>query len=88
MPQSTTALTIVIQKAYRGPVVLVVAALLMLAIQVMQQIPERRCGMRDAADQISPTEVLNLGDDLNRARDRVLKLQKPFGARQRRRPEI
>jgi len=34
--------------------------------------------MRDAADQIR-TEVLNLGDDLNRLRDRVLKLQKHFG---------
>jgi DNA recombination protein RmuC len=34
--------------------------------------------MRDAADQIR-TEVLNLGDDLGRLRDRVLKLQKHFG---------
>jgi len=34
--------------------------------------------MRDAADQIR-TEVLNLGDDLNRLRDRVVKLQKHFG---------
>jgi DNA recombination protein RmuC len=33
--------------------------------------------MRDAADQIR-TEVLNLGDDLGRLRDRVLKLQKHF----------
>ena len=33
--------------------------------------------MRDAADQIR-TEVLNLGDDLTRLRDRVLKLQKHF----------
>jgi DNA recombination protein RmuC len=34
--------------------------------------------MRDAADQIR-TEVLNLGDDLARLRDRVLKLQNHFG---------
>jgi DNA recombination protein RmuC len=33
--------------------------------------------MRDAADQIR-TEVLNLGDDLGRLRDRVVKLQKHF----------
>jgi DNA recombination protein RmuC len=33
--------------------------------------------MRDAADQIR-TEVMNLGDDLGRLRDRVLKLQKHF----------
>jgi DNA recombination protein RmuC len=33
--------------------------------------------MRDAADQIR-TEVLNLGDDLGRLRERVLKLQKHF----------
>jgi DNA recombination protein RmuC len=48
----------------------------MLAIQVMQQIL-KDARMRDAADQIR-TEVLNLGDDLNRLRDRVLKLQKHF----------
>jgi DNA recombination protein RmuC len=34
-------------------------------------------GFDDAADQIR-TEVLNLGDDLGRLRDRVLKLQKHF----------
>src|SRR5206468_3065230 len=34
--------------------------------------------LRDAADQIR-TEVLNLGDDLGRLRERVLKLQKHFG---------
>jgi DNA recombination protein RmuC len=33
--------------------------------------------MRDAADQIR-TEVIKLGDDLGRLRDRVLKLQKHF----------
>ena len=49
----------------------------MLAIQVMQQIL-KDARMRDAADQIR-TEVLNLGDDLNRLRDRVLKLQNHFG---------
>jgi DNA recombination protein RmuC len=49
---------------------------LMLAIQVMQQIL-KDARMRDAADQIR-TEVLNLGDDLGRLRDRVVKLQKHF----------
>src|SRR5437762_8410341 len=67
----------VIQKAYRARVVLVSPSLLMLAIQVMQQIL-KDARMRDAADQIR-TEVLNLGDDLNRLRDRVLKLQNHFG---------
>ena len=66
----------VIQKAYRARVVLVSPSLLMLAIQVMQQIL-KDARMRDAADQIR-TEVLNLGDDLGRLRDRVLKLQKHF----------
>jgi DNA recombination protein RmuC len=56
--------------------VLVSPSLLMLAIQVMQQIL-KDARMRDAADQIR-TEVLNLGDDLGRLRDRVLKLQKHF----------
>jgi DNA recombination protein RmuC len=49
----------------------------MLAIQVMQQIL-KDARMRDAADLIR-TEVMNLGDDLGRLRDRVLKLQKHFG---------
>jgi DNA recombination protein RmuC len=66
----------VIQKAYRARVVLVSPSLLMLAIQVMQQIL-KDARMRDAADQIR-TEVLNLGDDLGRLRDRVLKLQTHF----------
>ena len=66
----------VIQKAYRAKVVLVSPSLLMLAIQVMQQIL-KDARMRDAADQIR-TEVLNLGDDLGRLRDRVLKLQNHF----------
>src|SRR5262249_16892859 len=34
--------------------------------------------IRDAADQIR-NEVMHLGDDLGRLRDRVLKLQKHFG---------
>ncbi|WP_407156840.1 DNA recombination protein RmuC [Bradyrhizobium sp. STM 3557] len=67
----------VIQKAYRARVVLVSPSLLMLAIQVMQQIM-RDARIRDAADQIR-NEVINLGDDLNRLRERVLKLQKHFG---------
>jgi DNA recombination protein RmuC len=66
----------VIQKAYRARVVLVSPSLLMLAIQVMQQIL-RDARMRDAADLIR-TEVLNLGDDLQRLRERVLKLHKHF----------
>jgi len=66
----------VIQRAYRARVVLVSPSLLMLAIQVMQQIL-KDARMRDAADQIR-TEVLNLGDDLDRLRERVLKLQKHF----------
>ena len=74
----------VIQKAYRARVVLVSPSLLMLAIQVMQQIL-KDARMRDAADQIR-TEVLNLGDDLGRLRDRVLKLQNHFCAGERGRP--
>src|SRR5437667_9413868 len=67
----------VIQKAYRARVVLVSPSLLMLAIQVMQQIL-KDARIRDAADQIR-NEVMHLGDDLARPRDRVLKLQKHFG---------
>ncbi|HTC98866.1 MAG TPA: DNA recombination protein RmuC [Bradyrhizobium sp.] len=67
----------VIQKAYRARVVLVSPSLLMLAIQVMQQIL-KDARIRDAADQIR-NEVMHLGDDLTRLRDRVLKLQKHFG---------
>lgn len=67
----------VIQKAYRARIVLVSPSLLMLAIQVMQQIL-KDARMRDAADQIR-TEVMSLGDDLGRLRDRVLKLQTHFG---------
>jgi len=67
----------VIQKAYRARVVLVSPSLLMLAIQVMQQI-FKDARIRDAADQIR-NEVMHLGDDLGRLRERVLKLQKHFG---------
>jgi DNA recombination protein RmuC len=67
----------VIQKAYRMRVVLVSPSLLMLAIQVMQQIL-KDARMRDAADQIR-TEVVSLGDDLARLRERVTKLQTHFG---------
>jgi DNA recombination protein RmuC len=67
----------VVQKAYRARVVLVSPSLLMLAIQVMQQIL-KDARIRDAADQIR-NEVMHLGDDLTRLRDRVLKLQKHFG---------
>ena len=67
----------VIQKAYRARVVLVSPSLLMLAIQVMQQIL-KDARIRDAADQIR-NEVMHLGDDLARLRERVVKLQKHFG---------
>jgi DNA recombination protein RmuC len=67
----------VVQKAYRARVVLVSPSLLMLAIQVMQQIL-RDARIRDAADQIR-NEVMHLGDDLGRLRERVVKLQKHFG---------
>ena len=71
----------VIQKAYRARVVLVSPSLLMLAIQVMQQIL-KDARMRDAADQIR-TEVLNLGDDLGRLRERVREAAETFQRRQR-----
>lgn len=67
----------VVQKAYRARVVLVSPALLMLAIQVMQQIM-KDARMREAADQVR-TEVLHMADDLQRLRDRVVKLQNHFG---------
>src|ERR1700760_4982021 len=66
----------VVQKAYRARVVLVSPSLLMLAIQVMQQIL-KDARIRDAADQIR-NEVMHLGDDLGRLRERVLKLGKHF----------
>jgi len=67
----------VIQKAYRAQVVLVSPSLLMLAIQVMQQIC-KDARMREAAQQIR-TEVGHLVGDLDRLRERVLKLQQHFG---------
>jgi DNA recombination protein RmuC len=66
----------IVQKAYRARIVLVSPSLLMLAIQVMQQIL-KDARIRDAADQIR-NEVMHLGDDLGRLRERVLKLQKHF----------
>jgi DNA recombination protein RmuC len=67
----------VIQKAYRAQVVLVSPALLMLAIQVMQQIC-KDARIREAAHEIR-TEVTHLMDDVDRLRERVLKLQQHFG---------
>jgi DNA recombination protein RmuC len=67
----------VVQKAYRARVVLVSPALLMLAIQVIQQI-QKDARMREAADQIH-AEVDHLMDDLKRLHERVLKLQQHFG---------
>src|SRR5499427_2492237 len=63
----------VVQKAYRARVVIVSPSLLMLAIQVMQQIL-KDARMRDAAREIR-TEVGHLMEDMNRLRERVLKLQ-------------
>ncbi len=67
----------VIQKAYRAQIVLVSPSLLMLAIQVMQQIC-KDARMREAAQEIR-TEVGHLIDDVDRLRERVLKLQQHFG---------
>jgi len=67
----------VIQKAYRAQVVLVSPSLLMLAIQVMQQI-SKDARMREAAQEIR-TEVGHLMGDVERLRERVLKLQQHFG---------
>jgi DNA recombination protein RmuC len=67
----------VIQKAYRAQVVLVSPSLLMLAIQVMQQIC-KDARMREAAHEIR-TEVGHLMNDVDRLRERVLKLQQHFG---------
>jgi DNA recombination protein RmuC len=67
----------VIQKAYRAQVVLVSPSLLMLAIQVMQQIC-KDTRMREAVTEIR-TEVGHLMGDIERLRDRVLKLQQHFG---------
>jgi DNA recombination protein RmuC len=67
----------VIQRAYRSQVVLVSPSLLMLAIQVMQQIL-KDARMREAAHEIR-TEVGHLMGDVDRLRERVLKLQQHFG---------
>jgi DNA recombination protein RmuC len=67
----------IVQKAYRARVVLVSPALLMLAVQVVQQI-QKDARMREAADLIH-AEVGNLLDDLKRLQERVLKLQTHFG---------
>ena len=58
-------------------VMLVSPALLMLAIQVVQQI-QKDARMREAADQIH-AEVGHLMDDLKRLHERVFKLQQHFG---------
>jgi DNA recombination protein RmuC len=61
----------------RAQVVIVSPALLMLAINVIQQI-QKDARMREAADQIH-AEVGHLMDDLRRMQERVLKLQAHFG---------
>jgi DNA recombination protein RmuC len=65
-----------VQKAYRARVVVVSPAILMLAIQVMQQI-QRDARMREAADQIRD-EVARLAKDVGLLGDRVRKLQTHF----------
>ncbi|BAT57698.1 DNA recombination protein RmuC [Variibacter gotjawalensis] len=67
----------IVQKAYRSRVVLVSPALLMLAIQVVQQI-QKDARMREAASQIQ-TEVGHLMQDLGRLNERVVNLQRHFG---------
>jgi len=67
----------VVQKAYRARVVLVSPALLMLAIQVIQQI-QKDARMREAADRIRG-EVGAMLDDLGRLRERVVRLERHFG---------
>ncbi len=67
----------IVQKAYRARVVLVSPALLMLAIQVIQQI-QKDARMREAADRIR-SEVGAMLDDLGRLRERVVKLERHFG---------
>jgi DNA recombination protein RmuC len=65
-----------VQKAYRARVVMVSPALLMLAIQVVQQI-QKDARMREAADQIRD-EVGHLMGDIGRLGERVRKLQQHF----------
>jgi DNA recombination protein RmuC len=67
----------VVQRALRARVVIVSPALLMLAINVIQQI-QKDARMREAADLIQ-AEVGHLMDDLRRMHERVLKLQQHFG---------
>src|SRR6188472_2142004 len=66
----------IVQKAYRARVVLVSPALLMLAIQVIQQI-QKDARMREAADRIR-SEVGAMLDDLGRLRERVVRLERHF----------
>jgi DNA recombination protein RmuC len=66
-----------VQKAFRAKVVIVSPAILMLAINVVQQI-QRDARMREAADKIH-AEVGHLMDDIARLHDRVVALQKHFG---------
>jgi DNA recombination protein RmuC len=65
-----------VQKAFRAKVVIVSPSLLMLAIHVVQQI-QRDARMREAADKIH-AEVGHLMDDIERLRERVLKLERHF----------
>src|ERR1700722_18576835 len=65
-----------VQRAYRARVVVVSPAILMLAIQVMQQI-QRDARMREAADQIRD-EVARLAKDVGLLGNRVRKLQTHF----------
>ena len=67
----------IVQKAYRARVVLVSPALLMLAIQVIQQI-QKDARMREAADKIRG-EVGAMLDDLGRLHERVVRLERHFG---------
>jgi DNA recombination protein RmuC len=67
----------IVQKAYRARVVLVSPALLMLAIQVIQQI-QKDARMREAADRIR-SEVGAMLGDLGRLRERVVRLERHFG---------
>ena len=66
-----------VQRAYRARVMLVSPALLMLAIQVVQQI-QKDARMREAADKVRG-EVGLMGKDLRLLQERVAKLQQHFG---------
>src|SRR6516165_3944551 len=66
----------IVQKAFRSNVVIVSPSLLTLAIHVIQQI-QRDARMREAADKIH-AEVGHLMDDIERLRERVLKLERHF----------